>query len=341
VPQTPFLAKKGRYMDFTKDPQILNVVVQRKLTTSENMYLCLVLDARTKVSGTEIHAQRLIFGSPLLDDIPENTVLHAFRVDNKWWIQSGDESEIPTVDFCADYFDRADLGNLGVYWNDSAIWRVYNEEAWDNDAGGSVPYQTKLSHHNINLTFSFKADIDHLTWWTNFWLGDTQKYGEAKTGAFAVILGWDIDAEVGVYAYGWITIKRYSEYAPLYQKHESYIVTPLGSFKIVDSEVIITSVSQLTTYDTLLLNINENIFTMTGNLTPFSATQDMGAVYQTSVGMRGYHGYIAAYLIQDNFKAWVASIPEPPNESGHGRYIDGEYVYSDKYHVGGEYNPNA
>ena len=27
------------------------------------------------------------------------------------------------------------------------------------------------------------------------------------------------------------------------------------------------------------------------------------------------------------FKAWIDGIPEPPNVTGHGRYVDGEYVY--------------
>jgi hypothetical protein len=42
------------------------------------------------------------------------------------------------------------------------------------------------------------------------------------------------------------------------------------------------------------------------------------------------------------FKAWVSSIPEPPDdESGHGTYADGVFTYTDKYHAGGGYNPNA
>jgi hypothetical protein len=342
VPQTPFLAKKGRYMEFTKDPQILNVVVERKLTTADNMYLCSVLDKRTKKSGTQIHAQRLSYGSVILDDIPENTVLHAFRVDNKWWISTGEESDVPTVDFVADFFDRANLGNLGVYWNNSATWRVYNQEALYVEGSTSrAPYMAKLSSHNANVRFSFKADHEYLVQETIYMFNNTNLSGYFVTGAFGMIFGLEIDQETGIRAQGWVRIQRYVSEGPLYHQHVSYIYTPAGSIKIVDSEFPITSTAQLKSHDSLLINKTENILTMTGSNTPFSGVADLGAIYQTSVGFNTYGGYVYDYLIQDNFKAWVSSIPEPPDESGHGRYINGQYVYSDKYHAGGEYNPNA
>jgi hypothetical protein len=59
------------------------------------------------------------------------------------------------------------------------------------------------------------------------------------------------------------------------------------------------------------------------------------------VGLLSHAGYMDRFRIE-SFKAWVDGIPEPPDdESGHGTYADGEYTYTDKYHAGGTYNPNA
>jgi hypothetical protein len=46
----------------------------------------------------------------------------------------------------------------------------------------------------------------------------------------------------------------------------------------------------------------------------------------------------------EKIKVWSADIPEPPDdESGHGTYDadSGEFTYTDKYHAGETYNPNA
>jgi len=41
-------------------------------------------------------------------------------------------------------------------------------------------------------------------------------------------------------------------------------------------------------------------------------------------------------------KAWNTDAPEPSDgQSGHGVLVDGALVYTDKYHAGGGYNPNA
>ena len=46
-----------------------------------------------------------------------------------------------------------------------------------------------------------------------------------------------------------------------------------------------------------------------------------------------------------SFKAWRSDIPEPPNESGHGTVVSGQFTYADKYHTptgsGYAYNPEA
>ena len=34
-----------------------------------------------------------------------------------------------------------------------------------------------------------------------------------------------------------------------------------------------------------------------------------------------------------SFKVWCNDIPEPPNESGHGTYVNGRWQYADKYHT--------
>jgi hypothetical protein len=64
------------------------------------------------------------------------------------------------------------------------------------------------------------------------------------------------------------------------------------------------------------------------------------------IGMRSQYSYSASnnqyHMNIQYLKAWSASIPEPPDaQSGHGNYVDGQFIYTDKYHAGGGYNPNA
>ncbi|MEM9369186.1 MAG: hypothetical protein AAGD07_24655, partial [Planctomycetota bacterium] len=44
----------------------------------------------------------------------------------------------------------------------------------------------------------------------------------------------------------------------------------------------------------------------------------------------------------ERFKLWTSNSPEPPwTESGHGTHDGTSFVYTDKYHSGGSYDPNA
>ena len=35
----------------------------------------------------------------------------------------------------------------------------------------------------------------------------------------------------------------------------------------------------------------------------------------------------------ESIKAWVDGTPEPPDQSGHGKYNGSAHVYADKYHT--------
>ena len=67
-------------------------------------------------------------------------------------------------------------------------------------------------------------------------------------------------------------------------------------------------------------------------------------------GLRGVYSNLTKFIDNDGdmhlsrIKVWTADIPEPSDaESGHGTYDEtqSKFVYSDKYHSEGEYNPDA
>ena len=342
VPQTPFNPKSGRYIQFTKDKNILKIVVNRKVTTgSENLYLCSVLDIRSDKSGEKLHVNRLVYGAVSLDVIPENTVTFAYKIDDKWWMQVGGESEVPTVDFIVDLFDRADEGHLGQYWDIPALYRLYNQQAVYNygTSSGISLYQAKLSSHNVNFGMYFycgpEEEADWLYHW-NYWI-DPYYYGEHTAYLFGPRLGCDIETRKGIVITGRLTMVRYASYTPIYLRTKILLSSVGGSFYFINTEVLYSNYSQALLSGNIFVNVNENIVTMSGT---YAGGVDMAAVYNTIPGL-GIPYSEWSYVIADNFKAWIPSIPEPPDESGHGRYINGEHVYSDKYHAGDDYDPNA
>jgi hypothetical protein len=77
--------------------------------------------------------------------------------------------------------------------------------------------------------------------------------------------------------------------------------------------------------------------------------EDLYTVTEGMFGFRGLKSALNRYLdgYENNYinqvKVWTADLPEPPDgESGHGTWTsEGGFVYTDKYHAGGTYNPNA
>lgn len=343
VPQTPFNPKSGKYIQFTNDPDILKVVVERKVSTgSENLYLCSVLDIRSDKSGERLHVNRLVYSAVFLDDIPENTTTFAYKIDNKWWMQVGGESEVPTVDFIVDMFDRANEGNLGQYWDIPALYRLYNQQAVYNygTSPGVSLYQAKLSSHNVNFGMYFYCgpeDEADWIWYWNWLNNNPSSTTSTSIYLFSPRLGYDIETEKGIAITGRLKIQRYVGSGPIYLYTGIRLSAPGGSDYFINTDVIYSNYSQAILSGALFINVNENIVTMSG---AYSGSIDMAAVYNTTPGL-GIPYSQFSYVIADNFKAWIPSIPEPPDESGYGRYINGEYVYSDKYHAGGEYNPDA
>jgi len=137
VPQTPFDPRTGKYLPLAEDPDILKVLVLRKVDGSNNIYVCAVVDIRNDKSGEEIKAHRFVFGTPAIDDVPEETLTFAFKVDNKWWILPGGETGPPTVDFLVDNFDRDDSDTLGSLWLNPSKWAIRDQHAFEAGTGSA------------------------------------------------------------------------------------------------------------------------------------------------------------------------------------------------------------
>jgi hypothetical protein len=83
-------------------------------------------------------------------------------------------------------------------------------------------------------------------------------------------------------------------------------------------------------------------FTING-ITVFSGTlQAVPKNSRTRAGIAALaHNTAAASMVYPElpiggvtaFKAWRNDIPEPPNETGHGTYVNGHWQYADKYHT--------
>lgn len=316
-------------------------MVERRLTDALNVYLCSVLNIRGAKSGERIHANRVVQEGYILDDIPENTVTFAHEIENKWWIQAGEESAIPNVDFTVDLFDRADSGTIGQYWNNSGAYRVYGEQCYSvKYHSGDIPYIANLSNHNKYIKFNYQADEVNLLDDFNWLLNNTYYTTTYIYRLFAMLLCWDIEQENGVYCNGWLEFSRDNSYDPLWIKHAILVYWPGSSDYVYNNTVTpLVSYNQLKPSGTIQFTVNENIISCVGD--PFVGSLDIGGVYLTAAGLDAASTGSADFWIIDNFKAWISSIPEPPDESGHGRYINGQYVYSDKYHAGGGYNPDA
>ena len=332
------------------------MVVERKVSGTENLYVCSVLDVRGDKSGERLKANRLVYGSATLDDMAENLVTFAYKVDDKWWIQSGDESEVPIGDFIVDMFDRSNIGNLGTYWDNSAIYKIIDGYAAENE-GRKIEadrpfnylrqtYLAKLSNYNINYRIKYSADPAEMFAFYNYWDGFSNKFPQYEL--LTVLLGWDAGSDSGILLRCFIRFFFQGAVKGLSYKID---IGSAGSYDgtiLYDSgAIIITDFSDIVFSGTLLCNTDENMLYLSGNFAePFDFSYDLGEIYNYNIGVRSgfytdFQWWPSQRRLIDTFKSWVSSIPEPPDESGHGRYIDGQYVYSDKYHAGSEYNPDA
>jgi hypothetical protein len=102
-------------------------------------------------------------------------------------------------------------------------------------------------------------------------------------------------------------------------------------------------------YNTFYFEIRSGKVSMWINGTLMFSGEDLYTVSAGMFGLRGYSSALNRFLDGDEdnhinqVKVWTADLPEPPDgESGHGTWTsEGGFVYTDKYHAGGTYNPNA
>lgn len=132
TPKTPFNPKSGKFVALGKERWTVGVVVERKISGSEHLYVCAVLDERHEKSGERIHAHRLVLSSSAVEDIAEDTVTFAYYIDKKWWIRGEEDSTYAYVDFIVEEFDRDDADSIGDYWENNAKWSIRNQRGYES-----------------------------------------------------------------------------------------------------------------------------------------------------------------------------------------------------------------
>lgn len=342
MPTTPFNPRTGQYLPLGNNPDILKVLVKRKVEASDHTYVCTVLDSKASATGERIKARRLVYDPADeldLDDIIEDTVTFAFRVDGKWWLQVGEESTIPTVDYIVDLFDRPDSPNMGDLWNNTSIHRITNQQSWLWGILGNQAYLAKLSSHNFNINFDYTVDHSVMSVvYSNFI--DDPGFSYSYT-LFRILVGYDTKSDTGVYMQARVQLREEYEGGGVYVNYVKYnltIVQGLGmELADIDVKHRLQGFSSIKYFGNLSISVNEHIFSYSCPV--FSGNVNLLGVIPTEFAVWG--GVGVGDGIMDNFKTWVSTIPEPPDESGHGKFINGQYVYSDKYHAGEEYNPSA
>ena len=66
-------------------------------------------------------------------------------------------------------------------------------------------------------------------------------------------------------------------------------------------------------------------FSVVGSAMTFDAHESVSFTFSTETV---FNNYVGCQITKATyFKAWIDGIPEPPDVTGHGRYVSGEYVY--------------
>lgn len=289
----------------------VSVIGQAEDAEYKYTYNCYLLDINGALTDQEVRVM-----NTLSDDLLAGAVSRAWKSENgAYWMKlSAEDAAVVSeeVDFIVDMFDRADANNLGNLWYGSDNFRIADEIAYCTDSAELTIYTTKLSGHDyiVKIWFNEIESTSNYFRYAGLAWGAKDDYSDSRT------------------------------YRGSLQRN---IPSPQW-VRSIDSNDVLTNeetVGWVSGEYPLELNDPETASIQTSGQNvdiEFVGVVSEGTAgpYRQKVGL--YH-YSGANVIK--FKAWVSSIPEPPDESGHGTYSDGVYTYIDKYHANGGYNPNA
>jgi hypothetical protein len=287
-------------------------------------YNCYVLDASGEATSETKWVRNV-----LSDTLPVGAVSMAWKAaDGSYWMKlSAEEAAVVSeeVDFIVDLFDRDDANNLGSLWYGNDNFRITDGVAIATDSEATV-YTAKLSSHNYMI---------------KVWGDTTTMYSDPLNSYFwCPTLLWSCKDD-------------YADFKSVYSQARVYRSDPLDPAWIgyINGGGFYGGVQgwqytsdwpwDLDATATFMLQAQGTNATLSAFGGAYTLDVDTGP-YRQKVGMSPWYrvDYNASNILK--FKAWISSIPEPPDdESGHGTYADGEYTYTDKYHAGETYNPNA
>jgi hypothetical protein len=249
------------------------------------------------------------------------------------------------IDFIVDLFDRNDdADSLGSYWNpDDYLGEYLSSHAWGILDGKAVllrslpflynRYFKKLSSKNYNLRADYALTIEDMEEYIAQF--PSSSLGE-PFGLFACLLRH------------WININYYVVFVPVIDTYwpVTYHVE-LDYYISVGSSYVTwhTTLEEGVYSGSILISvIDDEVTIVLGERTDVFTTAQIKDEAAPMIGC----GYWTPYYPYpkntfDNVKIWIDGIPEPPgSESGHGNYRPTSgFSYTDKYHSGGIYNPNA
>lgn len=249
---------------------------------------------------------------------------------------------LPTVDFIVDNFDRS--GGMGKYWNYSNAFAPNGNGA---DIIGGTLQVTDLNSYNTHYGPSgvYKI-IEPITGYIGLYQGYTGvSLIPAGVATYQAVLRGPFTAELG-----------FTVPASASNKAVAVLLALAGGRRTVGG--LYSALGSRAGYNTLNVSGNGGSITEafvdydTWAITPTGAISGSMFIKATanndgmlSIGT-GLPTTILASVFDlpsgqlNYFKAWANGVT-PPNQSGHGVVQDGEYVWLDKYHSNGEYNPLA
>ncbi|MEM8668721.1 MAG: hypothetical protein AAGG48_14470 [Planctomycetota bacterium] len=258
--------------------------------------------------------------------IEEGTYFPGYWEFSRWNaipVGSGEsEAEIGTVDFIVDNFDRTAGGALGDLW--------FNDDAFLIESGSLAKSAIDGTASGISTSQKIAATALYLQ--------------KLTVGAYYIKITPSANPANGnLDAFGAIAAS---------------LDNPIGAVGFSGSKAASSSLNNALFYDpasrTSASQVDSQAGTGTGAILAHATGTTLDITFGTAslsiatgalpslVGMYSRDTAASSVDYISQFKAWSASIPEPPDgESGHGTYDGSTFNYTDKYHAGGGYDPNA